>query len=129
MVKNFKEWHIRKSALDESKIRPFFHDKEVWFASVGLNIGFEQDGVGKQFLRPVIIVKKFNDDIFWGIPTTSKNKKGKYYFIFEYKKDSFTTAIISQLRLIDSKRLEYQIGLMKEKDFLEMKNRIISFLK
>ena len=83
----------------------------------------------KNFLRPVVIVKKFNNEICWGIPTTKKTKKGKHYFSFEYKEDEFTTAILSQLRLIDSKRLDYKIGTMKEDDFVEIKKRLISFLK
>jgi hypothetical protein len=36
---------------------------------------------------------------------------------------------LSQLRLIDSKRLDYKIGSMKEDDFAEMKKRLIAFLK
>jgi hypothetical protein len=49
--------------------------------------------------------------------------------IHEYKDGEYTQAILSQLRLIDCKRLDYKIGVMKELDFLEMKKRLISFLK
>ncbi len=127
--KDFKNWGIEKSDLHENKVRAFFHEREVWFASIGANIGFEQDGKHEKFLRPVVVVKKFNNEICWGIPTTKKTKKGKYYFPFEYKEGEFTTAILSQLRLIDSKRLDYKIGSMKENDFTEMKKRFTSFLK
>lgn len=129
MNKNFKDWFTEKNDLNENKVRAFFHEREVWFSSVGVNIGFEQDGKHEKFLRPVVIVKKFNNEICWGIPTTKKTKKGKHYFSFEYKEDEFTTAILSQLRLIDSKRLDYKIGTMKEDDFVEIKKRLISFLK
>ena len=127
--KDFQEWHNEKSSLHENKTRVFFHEREVWFASLGANIGFEQDGKGQEFLRPILVVKKFNNEVLWGVPTTKKNKKGKYYFPFQYKKSESTTAILSQLRLIDSKRLSYKIGFVKEADFVEMKNRLISFLK
>ncbi|MFA6076622.1 MAG: type II toxin-antitoxin system PemK/MazF family toxin [Candidatus Paceibacterota bacterium] len=129
MSKDFKDWHIEKSDLHENKVRAFFHEREVWFASIGVNIGFEQDGKHEKFLRPIIVVKKFNNEVCWGIPTTKKNKKGKYYFSFEYKEGESTTVILSQLRLIDSKRLDYKIGSMKESDFTEMKKRLMSFLK
>ena len=127
--KDFNEWHIQKSTLQDSKSRVFFHEREVWFASLGLNIGYEQDGKRDKFLRPVVIVKKFNNEVCWGVPTTKKSKVGKYYYLFEYKKDETTTAILSQLRLIDAKRLDYKIGSMSEADFLEMKKHLISFLK
>jgi mRNA interferase MazF len=129
MSKNFKEWFTEKNDLHENKVRAFFHEREIWFASVGVNIGFEQDGKHEKFLRPVVVVKKFNNEVCWGIPTTKKNKKGKHYFPFEYKESEFTTVILSQLRLIDTKRLDYKIGSMKESDFIEMKKRLITFLK
>ena len=129
MIKDFKKWHNEKSNIHEHKNRVFFHEREVWFAALGANIGFEQDGKGEEFLRPVVVVKKFNNEVLWGIPTTKKDKKGKYYFKFLYKEKESTTAILSQLRLVDSKRLKYHIGIMSEKDFSEMKKRITSFLK
>jgi len=88
-------------------MRVFFHRREVWFASLGINIGFEQDGKGDKFLRPIIVLKKFNNEVLWAIPTTTKNKNGPY-FRFDQGNNDFVTAIISQLRLMDSKRLEYK---------------------
>ena len=129
MKKDFMLWHSKKSELHEYKERPFFHEREVWFSSVGANIGFEQDGKGENFLRPVVVLKKFNYDIFWGIPTTKGNKVDPYHFHFCYKENKYTTAILSQLKLIDSKRLLYPIGNVSEVDFVEMKKRITSFLK
>ncbi|MEK7642480.1 MAG: type II toxin-antitoxin system PemK/MazF family toxin [Patescibacteria group bacterium] len=128
MKKDFDNWNTEKSNLHEEKVRPFFHEREVWFTSIGVNIGFEQDGKHEKFLRPVIILKKFNNQVCWAIPTTKKSKKGIHYFSFEYDKNENTTAILSQLKLIDSKRLDYKIGTMKEKDFIEMKKRLIAFL-
>lgn len=129
MNKDFAEWHSEKSDLHENKVRAFFHEREVWFASLGANIGFEQDGKNAKYLRPVVIVKKFNNEVCWGIPTTKKDRNGKYYFNFHYKEGEYTTAILSQLRLIDSKRLSYKIGSIGEDDFSEMKKRLTSFLK
>ena len=129
MIKDFDEWNNQKKNIHMSKLRPFFHEREIWFASSGINIGFEQNGNGEEFLRPVIVIKKFNNEIFWGISTTTKNKSGKHYFQLTYKKDRCTTAILSQFKLIDSKRLRYHIGNVNETDFLEMKKRIISFLE
>ncbi len=36
---------------------------------------------------------------------------------------------MSQLRLIDSKRLKYQIGVMAESDFFQLKKRIINLIE
>ncbi len=127
MKKDFKDWHKEKSCLQEDKVRPFFHEREVWFASVGLNIGFEQDGRGDRFLRPVIILKKFNNEVLWCIPLTKNQKKGKYYLQFRLG-DETSTAILSQIRLIDSKRLQYKIGNLEVDDFSELKKKITQIL-
>lgn len=130
MKKDFKLWHSKKDRIHNDGFRPFFKEREVWFCHLGENIGFEQDGKGKDFLRPIIVIKKFNDDLLWAIATTKKYKKERYYFRFSYNKNNEnTTAILSQLRLIDSKRLKYRIGVVSDFEFFEMKKRIISFLE
>ncbi|MBI2476078.1 MAG: type II toxin-antitoxin system PemK/MazF family toxin [Candidatus Taylorbacteria bacterium] len=129
MRKDFQKWHTKKELLDKEKNRPLFNEQEVWFCSLGANVGSEQNGVGGEFLRPVVIVKKFNTEIFWGIPTTKKEREGDFYFYFSFQENDFTTAILSQIRLIDAKRLSHQIGRMRRNDFKEMKKRLTSFLK
>ncbi len=128
MSKDFTGWHVQKSNIHENKIRLHFHERDVWFTSVGANIGFEQDGKGEEFLRPIVILKKFNNETLWGITLTSKTKTGEYYFSFKHDIDRVSTANLSQLRLIDSKRLKYQIGSMCEDDFAELKKRVVDLV-
>ena len=129
MEKDFQRWHIKKKYLHKEKVRPFFHEREVWFCAFGINIGFEQDGSGAEFLRPVIIIKKFNNEVFWGLPLTKNQKKNKYYFQFciEGQKES-STAILSQIRLVDAKRLQYKVGDASEDNFSKIKKRLAEFL-
>ena len=127
MDKNFNSWNQEKSNLHENKIRAFFHEREIWFSSIGVNIGFEQDGRGEKFLRPVIILKKFNNEVFWCIPLTKNQKKGRYYFTFPFENKN-STAILSQIRLIDSKRLQYKIGDINYENFNEIKEKLRQLL-
>lgn len=39
----------------------------------------ETDGKHHSFERPVVVIYKFNKEMFWGIPLTSKEHIGKYY--------------------------------------------------
>lgn len=128
MDKDFENWYQEKKNIHHEKIRPFFHEREVWFASLGINIGFEQDGRGERFLRPVIIIKKFNNEVGWCLPLTKNQKKGKYYFSFKFTEDTVSTAILSQIKLIDAKRLQYKLGDMPEKDFDSLKEKLKQFL-
>lgn len=127
MKKDYQTWHTKKEFLQDEKARPFFHEREIWFCSLGENIGFEQDGRGEEFLRPVIVIKKFNQEVCWGIPLTKKQKKGQYYFQFLLGEE-VSTAILSQIRLIDSKRLQYKIGDLSEADFVEIRKRLTQLL-
>jgi mRNA-degrading endonuclease toxin of MazEF toxin-antitoxin module len=96
---------------------------------LGENIGFEQDGTGKDFLRPVIALKKFNNEVLWCIPLITKKKTGKYYHSFVLqKKEEKSIAILSQVRLIDAKRLRYKMGESLPEDFEEIKRKIRQFL-
>lgn len=123
MKKDFKKWHGKKTAIDHIEKRPFFHEREIWYCHLGLNVGFEQDGSGDDFLRPVIILRKFNREVLWVLPLTHTKKNNRYYYSF-YFIDGISTAILSQLKLIDSKRLSYKIGGINNKSFVELKQKL-----
>ena len=75
MKKDFQKWHTKKTEIERSNdIRIFFHEREVWWCTIGSNVGFEQDGKGEKFARPVLIFKKFNKEIFWALPLSTKIK-------------------------------------------------------
>jgi mRNA-degrading endonuclease toxin of MazEF toxin-antitoxin module len=126
MKKDYKKWMSKKSGINNDKVRPFFHEREVWFSSLGENVGFEQDGNGENFLRPVLILKKFNNEIVWALPLTRTEKKNKYYFQLS---STGSVAILSQIRLVDAKRLQYKIGDVKEDEFSKIKEALIALLK
>lgn len=121
--KDFKGWLARKEDIHGTRERLFFHERDIWFVSMGVNIGFEQDGKGVKFLRPAIVLKKFNNQILWCIPLTKNNKMGKYYFSF-YFNNKNSVAILSQIRLIDAKRLRYKVGMISQDDFMKLKEKI-----
>jgi len=92
-------------------------------------VGFEQDGFGDDFLRPIVIFRKFNNEIFWGIPLTKKEKNNtEYYFTFSFSERGKNTAILSQIRLIDARRLSYHIGEISEIDYRALKDKLKALL-
>ena len=133
MEKDFDEWNKTKKSVNEQPTRVYFHPRELWFAHLGVNVGFEQDGRGLEFLRPILIVRKFNNDVLWGIPLTRTSKPGNpYYARFNYAAFpevesaplETSVGILSQLRLIDSKRLRYKIGTVHANEFGTIKEKI-----
>jgi mRNA interferase MazF len=123
----FDNWNeIKKDIQKSSGI--FFHQREIFYAKIGQNIGFEQSGKGESFIRPLLIYKKFNSNLFLGIPLSTTKNRGKYYFEFSFKQNKTSVAILSQIRLFDSKRLIRKIGKIDNDNFNKLKERLFEIL-
>jgi len=124
-TKDFDRWNGVKKSVHGKSDFVFFHEREIWFCHMGLNVGFEQDGKGANFGRPLIIFRKFNNHVFWGVPLTTKNKKGKFYLPLVSKDAIMRMAILSQLRLFDGIRLYQKIGVIDKEEHKKLERRIV----
>ena len=125
MQKDYKKWTPVKIATNNVAHRPTYKEGGIYWVLIGDNVGMEQDGKGELFARPVVIVKGFSKELFWGIPLTSRRKTGTYYFSFSFQNDKTSTAILSQLRAFDTSRISGpSIGRIKNEDLIEIKNRL-----
>jgi mRNA interferase MazF len=77
MEKDFTGWHQLKTQLQAEHCAPTFQQREIWWGCIGLNLGHEMDGKGQSYQRPVLIVRKFNPHIFYGVPLTTDPNQGK----------------------------------------------------
>jgi len=92
-----------------------FDEGEVWWGSVGLNIGEEEFGKGPNFERPILIFKKLTKNSFLGLPLTSHIRKGSWYApVVINGKDN--AAMLNQARIFDKTRLSNRIATIKESD-------------
>jgi mRNA-degrading endonuclease toxin of MazEF toxin-antitoxin module len=124
MDKPFDRWNRKKKLINQKSERPLFNEREIWMCVLGINVGSEQDGSGSEFLRPIMIIKKFDDRTLWSVPLSKKRKTGNYFYSFSFRKDIISTAVLLQLRLVDSFRLEYKLGTASEKDFQKIKHSL-----
>ncbi len=120
--KNFAAWNTQKEFLEDKVELPYFNEREIWLCSIGQNVGSEQDGKGNKFLRPLVIVKKLNKNLFAGIPLTSRLKKDRHHFYIGYTKGVKSSAILSQGGTYSSKRLYKKIGSLSVDVFNNMKS-------
>jgi mRNA interferase MazF len=128
--KDYTQWHKIKSEINnESKVAPiYFYEKEVWWTSIGQNVRFEEDGKGEEFLRPVLILRKFNQFFYLGVPLSTTDKRHKYYYPFTYKDDITSVALLSQLRAFDAKRLIRKDGTIHDKDYKAIQNKLTQII-
>ena len=105
----FNRWNSKKQSLDILKKSILFQERDILFISMGKNIGYEQDGKGEDFLRPVLVYKKFNKEQFLGFALTSKKKSGKFYQEISHN-NRISYVILSQLKTYSAKRVKYRSG-------------------
>lgn len=79
---------------------------------MGVNIGSEQDGKNDGFERPVLILKRINNELLLIVPFTSKLIRNRYRIDIKITGED-SQAMLSQLRIISSKRLLKRIGYVK----------------
>lgn len=127
-MKQFDTWNEEKKHVEAKKVSPQFKEREIFLTSYGENVGFEQCGKNSGFVRPVVIIRKFNKHMSWCIPLSTTKRRGKYYYPFCFTKQKESVALLSQLKLIDAKRLQRKIGMMNREDFEKMSKKITELL-
>lgn len=129
MAKDFDSWNKEKKIVDTKIVnrKLYFYAREIWWCSAGLNIGVEADGKNENFERPMLILKKFNADMIWVLPLTTKEKENKYYFKLTHETIK-SWVILSQIKTISTKRLLRKIGSISKTDLHAVITQVKSIL-
>lgn len=129
-VKPFNKWNKQKLKIDthEMECSLYVKEREIWWISVGVNVGAEIDGKNELCERPVLIFREVGREQFYGLPLTSKEKSGSFYRLFHYG-NSAGDICLSQLRVFSSKRLVRKIDVVNEEEFIGIQNTLANFLK
>lgn len=118
--KDFDKWNVKKKHA-ELEDKRLYTIREIWWCKLGVNIGFEQDGSGEEFLRPCVIIRGFGPRVCMIIPlTTSLNKHPLRIPIGEVDTKP-ASALLSQIRTIDTRRLVEKIGFLDKEKFEELR--------
>jgi mRNA interferase MazF len=121
-MKRFFEWFGLKHRLHDIKhMPPLVSEREIWWTSIGENIGSEINGKSALFSRPVIILKKLSHGFYFVIPTTTQLREGSWYVPFSQKGKNML-ACLHQARAIDFRRLSSRIGQVDGDDFERIKD-------
>ena len=120
-IKKFQEWFEIKPRLDQSNHQPpLVKDRDIFWCRIGENIGTEISGKGREFFRPVVILKKLSKYTFMVVPTSTQIKEGSWFVNFIFG-DKEMVACLHQIKVVDYRRLEDKIGSLSIKDFGNIK--------
>jgi mRNA interferase MazF len=124
-VKRFLEWIGIKQKLDAHDYNPpLVSESDLWWCAIGENVGIETSGKGRNFTRPIIVIKKFGRLAFFGIPTTTKRREGTWYVQFTHKGIE-ETALLSQARMFSYKRLDRKMGELDDTDLRNVREAFV----
>lgn len=130
MKKEFDRWNSLKKKVHKRLDNVRFHEREIWWCALGVNVGSEQDGVNETFDRPVVIVKNFNGRVLWVVPLSRTYRPHSPYYFPLWKDDNGrSVALVSQLRLVSSRRLIRKIGMINRDQFSELVDWIKHLLR
>lgn len=116
-----KIWHHLQ--VDAGSVH--YKEREVWWAALGHNIGFEVNGKHELFERPVVILKRYNEHMCFVVPLTTQIKKPlPFYQIPVHFDGKPSVAVISQGRTISTRRLLRKFGIL---DFETYNQVILAF--
>ena len=120
-MKDFQTWLRLKEKLDAlTHVAPLVSEGDVWWTSIGENVGSEIGGKNTLYSRPVIILKKLAHGFYFVIPTTTQEKVGTWYVPFTHHSKNMV-ACLHQARAIDHRRLSSKLGTLDAADVERVK--------
>ena len=120
-MKRFLVWIGLKQRLHEGEHKPpLVSEADIWWASIGENVGSEINGKSDLFSRPVIIYKKLSHGFYFVVPTTTQAREGTWFVSFTQNEKTMV-ACLHQARAIDYRRLSSKLGTIDDDDFEHVK--------
>ena len=113
----YDDWNQKKQALQASQDTNTFHFNEgdVWWCSLGVNLGDESFGKGEKFRRPILIIKKLSLNLCIALPLTSKSKQGSWFIDITLRGEK-RWVMLHQIRALHKKRFQHKMGELSLED-------------
>ena len=124
----FDIWNDRKKVVEGIDRQTFlFSEREIWWCVLGKNIGDEQDGKHERFERPVLVLRKFSIHTAVVIPLTTQGKSGSPFY-YELASGGNSFVVLSQIRLISTKRLLRKMYRLGRGEFKIVKDKVVDLI-
>ena len=121
MIKDFDAWNKNKKELEDTPIKKYVHPKEIWWCSLGINLGAEIDGKNENFERPIILMRVYNKETMVILQITTKPKDDQFHHKIRTA-DKTVWVKLTQMRVISSKRLLRKVDVLDEASFEILRN-------
>ena len=122
----FDLWNILKQSIHSKTRKKNIRPRRIYWVSIGHNIGSEVYGKDAAFTRPVLVLNVFYNQMFLGVPLSSKTKgkSGALYHKFTDSKGKLQVALLAQMRVFDSRRVERLLANVDSEEFELIKQKV-----
>lgn len=124
----YDSWNLKKKNIECYSKEMSFNEGDVWWCSLGVNIGNESFGKGDNFRRPVLIIKKLSSCMCVALPLTSRYKIGTWFCDILINSNK-RYVMLYQIRALNSKRFYVKIGRVDKEDLHKVKEKLKCLLK
>lgn len=128
MEKDFDGWNAQKKKIGTDSTELYFETREVWWCFWGVNVGWEQDGGGPFFQRPIVVLKKMSRRTCLVAPLTTSIHKHPMRLSTGHIRGIRSHAVLSQIKVIDINRFVEKMGVVDEEYFNKIRKTIKDML-
>ena len=137
MEKDFDGWNNKKKELEaKNKKGPRFREREIWWCSIGHNLGHEACGKNEFFERPILIIHKYSSTLFIGIPLTSAVKNDRFHFCLNSVKYHIKKTdkiikpyvMLSHIKSLSSVRLIRSIDIVSRSELKKVQKELYKWI-
>jgi mRNA-degrading endonuclease toxin of MazEF toxin-antitoxin module len=129
IIKDFDRWNKLKKHIDVLEVFPrHYHEREIWTCSIGVNVRNEYDGKGTRHQRPVLILRGFSVTTCLVVPLTSSMQQHRYRINIGIVNGVQASAVLSQIRVIDVRRLITRICYIDNQVFAQVRKCVRDLL-
>lgn len=125
--KYFDGWNERKKILDNLSVMAYPYPRELWWCSLGVNIGAETDGKNEEFERPVLVIRVYNKETMLILPVTSTVKNDIFHCPITVKEGKQWVKL-TQARVVSVKRMLRKITFISDQDFGRVRKKLQFYL-
>ena len=131
-IKDFDSWCLEKKIIDSRDLHFCRTRNLVVFNWHQCRV--ESDGKHELFERPVLVVRKFNRRLFWGVPLTTSTKARPHIvnLSFRGRRDKVPKErrfVLQQMRSFDALRLNRRMGKLSQSHFDLIKTGLKDIIK
>ena len=123
MKKDFDTWNVVKKKTNVEHPR-LYTVREIWWCRLGVNVGTEQDGGDRLFIRPVVILRAFGPDTLMIVPLTTSERLHPLRIPVGVIQGEKASALLSQLRVVDTRRLIEKVGFLDKGTFTQLRKAV-----